>query len=77
MDLIQYKTKEPVGRDEAAKRLRQLADDLTRHNEVRFERDGKHYTVDGPDDVKYSIEIEVGEHKSEIELKLKWSAPKS
>jgi len=72
MKLIDYETKQTVRREEAADQLRRLADDIARHNELRFDRDGKHYTVDVADDVVFSIEIEVGKAKSEIEIKVKW-----
>ena len=72
MKLIDYETKQSVRREDAAEQLRHLADDLARHNDLRFDRDGKHYAVDVPDDVVLSIEIEVDDTKSEIEIKVKW-----
>lgn len=72
MDLIEYSTEEKLGREEAAKRLRELADQLSRHNGVTFTRDGIRYDVDVPDEVTLSFEIEVGEDGSEIEVELSW-----
>jgi amphi-Trp domain-containing protein len=74
MKLIDYETKQPLRREDAANELRRLADDLARHNELGFDRDGKHYTVAVADEVVLSVEIEVGKSKSELEIKVKWKA---
>ena len=58
-------------REEAAARLRELADQLSRHNEVAFLREGVRYTVKVPNEVTFSLEIEVGE-ENEIEVELTW-----
>jgi len=82
MKLLEQKTKENLRREEAAQRLREIADELSRQNDLRFVRDGIQYTLDVADDVEFVLEIEVGDTKSEIEIKVKWgvgssSAPKS
>jgi amphi-Trp domain-containing protein len=74
MKLIDYETKQHVRREDAATQIHRLADDLARHNSLQFDRDGRHYTVEVPDDVELSIEIEVGGKKSELEIKVKWKA---
>jgi len=72
MKLIKHETKEHLRREEAAQRLRDIADELSRHNELPFVRDGVRYTVEVADDVVYELEIEVKDSKSEIEIKLTW-----
>ena len=72
MELIEHATEERLGREEAAQRLRMLADELTRQNELSFVRDGKQLRVRVPDEVAFSLEIEVGSDESEIEIELKW-----
>ncbi len=72
MDLIEYSSEERLGREAAAQRLRELADELARNNEVPFERDGVRYTLKVPNEVTYSLEIEVGEDGSEVEIEIKW-----
>lgn len=72
MELIEHTTEERLTREKAAERLRQLADELSRHNAVTFERDGVRHTVKVPNEVTYSLEIEVGDDGSEIEVELKW-----
>ncbi len=72
MDLIEHSSEERLAREAAAERLRELADELARHNEVRFVRNGLRHSVKVPNEITYSLEIEVGEEGSEIEIELKW-----
>jgi len=72
VELFEHKMKQRLGREAAAAELRRLADEIARENSLRVERDGKHYTVDIPDEVQLKVEIEVGDKKSEIEIELKW-----
>lgn len=72
MDLIEHTTDERLRREAAAERLRALADQLARHNEVGFVRDGVRYTVDVPDEVRLTFQVEIGDDESEIEVELKW-----
>ncbi len=71
--LIEHSTQERLSREAAAERLRQLADELSRHNEVSFERDGLPFKVEVPDEVDLTLEVEVGDDgKSEIEVEITW-----
>ena len=70
-ELMELTQEQTLSREEAAARLRQLADQLARHNQVEFMRDGIRYTVEVPDEVKLKIEIEIGD-ESEIEFELTW-----
>jgi len=72
MALLETETDEQLRREEVADRLRQLADTLSRHNQVEFTREGLRYTVKVPDQVEYSLEIEITEEGGEIEVELKW-----
>lgn len=71
MGLIEYESEEQLSREAAAAKLRELADQLARHNQVAFEREGRRYTVDVPDQVTLSYEIEIGE-ENEIEIEISW-----
>ena len=71
MALIEHTTSERMPREAAAERLRQLADELARQNEVSFVRDGRQFTVAVPDEVVFKLEVEVGE-ESELEVELTW-----
>ena len=68
---IEHATEQRLSREEAAQRLHALADELSRHNEVSFTRDGKRFTVTVPDELTFSLEVELGED-SEIEVELSW-----
>jgi amphi-Trp domain-containing protein len=72
MDLIEIADKERLSREDAAARLRALADALARNNEVEFERGGMRITVHVPDEVELKLEIEVGDEESELEIELSW-----
>lgn len=74
MELLEHSHEEVLEREEAAKRLRELADQLSRHNKVSFSKDGRNYTVDVPKEVKLTLEIELDTEKgdSEIEIEITW-----
>ena len=70
-ELIEATFETVLSREDAAARLRQLADQLARHNQVEFVRDGLRFSVRVPDQVTLKLELEVGD-ESEIEIELKW-----
>lgn len=72
MELLEIERERRLPREEAASWLRQLADSLSRHNEVEFVREGLRYHVDVPDDVTMNVEIEVGGDDNEIEIEISW-----
>jgi amphi-Trp domain-containing protein len=71
MDLFEMDETRTMTREEAATRLRDLADSLARHNSVEFTRDGGRVTVAVPDEVRLKVEVELGEG-NEIEIELTW-----
>ena len=70
-ELLEVTEGSRMSREAAAGRLRELADQLSRHNEVAFVREGLKYTVKVPSEVELKVEIEVGE-ESEIEIEISW-----
>lgn len=72
MELFEYEAEEKVQREEAARRLRELADQLERHNEVRISLDGLPVSVKVPKEVTYELEIEVEDGEYEIEVSISW-----
>ena len=60
-----------MSREEAAARLRTLADSLAKHNSVEFARDGGRITVGVPDQVSLKVEVELGD-SNEVEIELTW-----
>ena len=71
MDLFEIDETKRLRREEAAARLRDLADVLARNNEVEFARGNGRITVRVPDEVNLKIEVEVGD-ESELEIELTW-----
>ena len=72
MDHLEITEKERVGREEAAARLRALANALGRKNEVEYERGDLKFKVNVPDEVDFKVEIEVEDDEWELEVELTW-----
>jgi amphi-Trp domain-containing protein len=72
MDIIEIEQKETLGREEAAARLRALADMLARNNQVEFEQGGMRITAHVPDQVQFKVELEVETDERELEIEIKW-----
>jgi amphi-Trp domain-containing protein len=71
MDLFEMDETQTMTREEAATRLRALADSLAKHNSVEFSREGGRVTVAVPDEVRLKVEVELGDD-NEIEIELTW-----
>ena len=72
MDLMEVTERRRMSREDAATRLRELADMLARHNDVEFERGGMRFKVHVPDEVDFKLEIEIEDEEKELEIELKW-----
>jgi len=72
MDLFDYEEKQQLSREDAAEVLRKIADNLARHNDLEFSREGLRYKVDVPDTVELEVEIEIGDGEAELEIKISW-----
>jgi amphi-Trp domain-containing protein len=72
MALLEFSTAASMSREEAAGRLRQIADMLERHNGFEFERDGLRYDVVVPDQVVLDVELELGDDGNELEIEISW-----
>jgi amphi-Trp domain-containing protein len=70
-ELIEVTERETLSREAAAARLHGLADQLARHNEIEFVREGTRYSVTVPDEITLKVEIELGD-ENEIEFELTW-----
>jgi amphi-Trp domain-containing protein len=71
-DLIEIKEKVQVSREDAAARLREIADQLARHNDLEFERGGMRIKAKVPDQVNLKLEFEIGDDETEMEIELTW-----
>ena len=73
MDLFDIADAQRMSREEAAARLRLLADALAKNNSVEFDRAGRRITVRVPDQVTLKVEVELGdEGGNELEVELTW-----
>ena len=72
MDLFEIDETHRLRREEAAARLRALADVLAKNNAIEFERDGRRITVHVPAEVNLKVEVEIGDDEREIEIELTW-----
>lgn len=72
MELIEVEERQQLGREEAAARLRVLADQLARHNEVQFVRGGVRFSARVPDTVQFGFEFEIEDGTTEVEIELRW-----
>ncbi|MAU81926.1 amphi-Trp domain-containing protein [Gordonia sp. Z-3] len=70
-ELFEHETTTEMTREEAAQRLRDLADAISRHNEVSYVENNKTVRVDIPPTVRLTVEIERGD-ESEIEIEISW-----
>lgn len=71
-DLLELKVKDRVSREEAAARLRAIADELASGNDVVFERGGMRIVAKVPSEVDLKVEFEIGEEETELEIELTW-----
>ncbi len=71
MDLFDIDESQHLSREDAAARLRTLADALARNNSVEFQRAGQRITVRVPDQIDLKIEVEIGD-ENELEIELTW-----
>lgn len=70
-ELLEVTEKHTLSREEAAARLRALADQLARHNQVEFVREGVRYSAKVPAQVALKVDVELGD-ENEIEVEISW-----
>ncbi|GAA1706970.1 amphi-Trp domain-containing protein [Propioniferax innocua] len=72
-ELYEHETETMMTREQAAARLRALADQLERHNEVRVNHGDREVSVRVADQVGFEFEVEVEPGgKNEIEVTISW-----
>ena len=71
MDLFETEGTQRMSREDAAKRLHEIADVLARNNQIELEKDGRRITVAVPDEVELNVELEVGDD-NELEIEISW-----
>ena len=71
-ELLEIEDEQSLSREEAAAWLRELADQLSRNNQLQFRREGLKYTVRVPGQVTMAVEIDVDEDGGELEVEISW-----
>ena len=72
MDIVEIEQKETLAREEAAARIRALADALAGDDDIEFERGGMKVSIHVPDEVHLKVELEVETDERELEIELTW-----
>lgn len=73
MDAFELEKREILSRDEAATRLRRIANLLSGiEEEVKFDRGETKFKLAIPDQIEWKVELEMDEKESELEIELKW-----
>jgi len=70
--LMELKDKTTLSREEAAKRLHAIADELASGNDVVIERETMRFVAHVPDQVNLKVEFEVEDGGTELEIELTW-----
>lgn len=72
-ELYEHETRQTVTREQAAERLREIADGLSRHNELRVRHGDRDMVLAVPSTVQLEVEVEVEPGKeSELEISISW-----
>jgi amphi-Trp domain-containing protein len=69
---LELKERSTMSREDAAARLRAIADELASGNDIIIERDAARFVAKVPDEVALKIEYEVEDDKTEFEIELTW-----
>ena len=73
MDTFEVERRETLTREEAATRLRRIANLLSgAGEEVKFDRGEMRFKVAIPERVEWKVEFETGGEENELEIELKW-----
>jgi amphi-Trp domain-containing protein len=73
MDTFEVEQRETLTRDEAATRLRRIANLLSgAGEEVNFDRGEMKFKVAIPEQIAWKVEFETGGSENELEIELKW-----
>jgi amphi-Trp domain-containing protein len=72
MDIVNLEQKQLLRREDAAARLREIADELASGNGIRIKQDGLLFSAKVPDEVQMKVEFEVEDDGVEFEIELTW-----
>jgi amphi-Trp domain-containing protein len=71
-ELIETETETTLTREAAADRLRAIADQLSKQNQVSFHTGGLPVRVKLPAQVRLSVEVEITDDGGELEIEITW-----
>lgn len=71
-ELIEVETEEELSREAAAAKLRAIADQLSKQNQISLSKGGLPMTVKVPAKVKLSVEVEITNEGGELEVEITW-----
>lgn len=69
---LELKEKSTMSREEAAKRLHEIADELASGNDIVLQRTGARFVAKVPDEVALKVEFEMEDEATEFEIELTW-----
>jgi amphi-Trp domain-containing protein len=69
---LELKERSTMSREDAAARLRAIADELASGNDIIIERGEARFVAKVPDEIALKIEFEVEDEKTEFEIELTW-----
>lgn len=69
---LELKEKSTMSREEAAKRLHEIADELASGNDIVLERSGARFVAKVPNQVALKVEFEMEDEETEFEIELTW-----
>jgi amphi-Trp domain-containing protein len=72
MDILKMTDKQTVGREEAARRLHEIADELASGNGFRVQRGDVTVDIAVPDTISMKIKVEIESDEREIEIEITW-----
>jgi amphi-Trp domain-containing protein len=73
MDTFEVEQRETLTREQAATRLRRIANLLSgAGEEVKFDRGEMRFKVAIPEQVEWKVDFETGGEENELEIELKW-----
>ena len=72
MEIAELKQKTVLSREDAAARLRAIADELASGNDIIIERGDLRFKAHVPDEVHLKIELEIEDDGAEFEIELTW-----
>lgn len=69
---LELREKSKMSREDAAKRLHEIADELASGNDIVLEQGEARFVAKVPDEVALKVEFEIEDQETEFEIELTW-----